>query len=319
MASAGDRKTPKLPAFLVEARDRRASKRPIYKPKVRTQSSRKIDIDDQLMPDGQGERRSALMADDLLVTVFIVTVGILYVVMGGAAMWLLFNQGEHAQGLSDTIYAWLLAVFFVVIGVLQLIRCCVSQDALLARAGEMFGPQKHPFKGNRLYWIPLGPAVLITLLLHAVGVRGRPLGETNLLRQPDDDVEVQRTEDPFRDDLTIRGLSFVVGALAVAFGCFTAWVALNENPAGIEYGVCVLSAALLTYGVLQLNRAVGAADTRMARWAERWGPAQFEYSDWPGIIFAILIWILAMPVMICLAAAGVGQRPDGIDPADSGE
>jgi len=308
MTGAGDRKTPKLPAFLVEARERRASRRPVYEPKVRNQSSRKVDIDDPFMAGGKGERRSELMADDLLVIVFIVTVGVLYMAMGCGTLWLLLSQDGRAREMSDVVKVGAFAAFLLIIGVLQFIRLFVPQESWLARAGEMSGPQKHPFEGNRLYWIPLGPAVLITLFLHTVGVRGQPLNETNLLRPQDDDVQVQRTEEPLLDDLEIRARSFVVGALVVAFGCFAVWISLTENPAGIEYGACVFAAVILAYGLLQLNRAVGAADTRMARWAERFGPGQASASDWPTLIILIVIWILAIPVMICLEAAGVGRR-----------
>ena len=190
-------------------------------------------------------------------------------------------------------------------------RLVLLPDSWLARVGEMFGPQKHPFKGNRLYWVPLGPAVLITLLLHAVGVRGRPLDETNPLWLYDDDPQLQGPE---LDDLEIRAISFVVGALMAAFGCFIAWSALTESPAGVESGMCVFAAALLGYALLQLNRALGAADTRMARWAERFGPAQPSAYDWPSLVILIVLYLLTIPVMIVFEAIGVGRDEGGRAP-----
>lgn len=301
MTGAGDRKTPKLPAFLVEARDRRASKRPVYKPAGRNRSSHKVDIDDPFLLAGGGGRWSGLAADDLLIRVFIVTVGILYMAMGGFGLWVLLAQSRGLSNQQPGLSAWIVAVFLLVIGVLQLVRCFLPQYSLLVRAGETFGPQRHPFKGNWLYWIPLGPAVLITLLLRLVGVTGRPLRETNLLPQPDPDAE----SDPFWDDLTIRSYSFVVGIFFAGIGCVVISVPLLEKPDPVIFwGSLVVAAFPLLYGLSQLNRALGSADTRVARWAEKYGPARaYSYDS-----VDIVIGILAIPVMFCLAAAGVGQR-----------
>ena len=118
--------------------------------------------------------------------------------ISGGCAWLLLSPNLFMRELHDAVSFGVLAIAYAIIGVLQFIRLFVSEGSWLARAGKMFGPQKHPFEGvetNWLYRLPLGPAVLITGLLHSVGVRGQPLGGGDFVRPARVDVPASPAED----------------------------------------------------------------------------------------------------------------------------
>ena len=110
--------------------------------------------------------------DDLLLRIICFFGGVL---AGGIGVALfVFVAMDNFKSLFAQFLCWVITIFFMSYGGLMLLRCVLSARSRTARFIERFLPDAVGLEeGTLLALVIYLPAVLLTLLLHWVGVKGQ--------------------------------------------------------------------------------------------------------------------------------------------------
>lgn len=110
--------------------------------------------------------------DDLLLRVICFLGGLLAAGMG-VGLFAFVAMGDF-NSLFARVLCWVITIFFMSYGGLMLLRCVLSARSRTARFTERFLPDAVDLEAGALLALLIYlPAVLLTLLLHWVGVKGQ--------------------------------------------------------------------------------------------------------------------------------------------------